>query len=1819
MKIFGTNSIVITFLLLILFINIGISQEQIQCPCVQSECGDIIASFKLASESTVVCDGYEFEVINNSQINNVSYYIWDWGDESRDSVLTNENRKHTYKIKDEEVCGRSRTTYQICLLAVKKCNGETYSCHSNSSPVTVIHRPQAKILLDKAYENSFCEDVEASFLDNSCNTEDYSWNFGDNTSSTDKNPKHQYTNSGNYQVRLTVRNQCGESTVTAPIRIVKYPDAKVKISSNSSQDSIGVACVGQRITLINQSNEWGSTLWSFPGSDIMTDTSKWKILYEYRHIPGLDTVKTKADSLKYYAAKRAMIATQDTIIFDVLKAGKYTFKLTSKNACETVTWNWTLEVVDAPEIELKDPGTFCEKAVYKPTFNLNKGVVNKYLWSFPGGIPGSYEGQNPPDIIYNSPGTYTISLEVDAPCGKLNFSKNLLIYSKETIDFPQNLLTYCLSADIDTLKASIIGGSWSGTGIIDSSNGIFDPKNAGIGTHKITYTAGPQGCESSGELTITVLPGEDIVIQDTILCIDNGFVKLLANPTNGQWSGHDAVSQDGIFNPDLSGAGVFDVFYSYKNIEGCETNKRMKVTVEELPVLQFHHNAIICREGGLQQLKEILSLLPDNGVYQFFIDNRPITEFINPDDFNTDTIKIQFNFQRNQCIISDSATIIFINKPELTISSDTVLCVDNTTFQLQTNQPGGTWSGAGVNPQSGIITLNNAPEGINEYIYTFAEGTSCEQFKKVTIDIKNPGSVIHVGNDISICEDGNTVYQLSGFSPMNGIWRGVGCTPGGAIDLTLLKRDSAYTYTYEISDQVVQNCIASKSIAFIIHRLPQPAFNVDGTPCIDELLTFTNTTMSIGHTWKFVSSDGVTSNVSPFQHTFTNKGTYSVTLEIEDRNGCKNELTSTYYITEKPIALFDLAQNEGCAPFEIITQNNSLGDDLSFEWTANGQTYHSEHLSNIVLDSITNDSRFIIRLLVSNQCGVVIEDKDVLVHPYPIVDFGVNDLEGCSPLTIRFSNASIGNPEVWQWDLGNGVTSTDSIPPIQTYTTPKDSVSIFQVTCIASNQCGTSQATKNITVFPPDISAFIEKPVLDICQFDTIRLESFSTPGAVLTWKAITPDGRNIGSEGKVAYFPLDTSGTYTVILFASRCGTDTDTIHLQVNPAPQIRLNLPPYICQNDDITFSYESDETGKVLWDFGDGNTSTQSFPIHRYSQPGTYEIILIAYSQVNDCPRTVTKNIQVIGLPVSSFDVSEISGCQPLQVTFNNNSIGASNYYWDFGDSTTHSNENNPTHTYNSSGIFSVILTAFDSYGCFSDTAIFNVQVFPKPKSYFTMTSDTICMNSPIQLTNQSTGAVGYQWVILNENFDSKDVVFTPAQSGVVLANLIAISDLGCRDTFSQRFYVKPLPIASFTTENITGCQPFQLMVKNESEHSEYYAWTIQNQSNGRIYQNSIDKEINTVIDESGDFLVTLEAITGNGCPPDFATVLIQVHPKPKAVITVTKDNICGIPMNVTIKASPQDDHSWILDGIEVSQLAEDLLTFNKVANHQLVYIATSRFNCKDTTLTDFDIYPQPMAKFDVKENNCSDQYIEILNNSKDAYHYIWLLDGQPSFKTEIPELIFSQSGTHRIRLIAIYNELCKDSTLQDVILNIYQTPEPDFEYQSNYDLDIIGEVSFKNLSINYDDLIWDLGDGTISHLEDPVHEYDINREIFVKLIAVNYNGGLFTCIDSIIKPISPEWITTFYAPNALAPEYGDELVSVFKPVGIGMKSYLIRIFSPWGKEVWRSSALDEGQPIEFWNGTMNGEQVPQGAYSWIAEIVFVNGQSKVYKGSVTVLR
>ena len=93
----------------------------------------------------------------------------------------------------------------------------------------------------------------------------------------------------------------------------------------------------------------------------------------------------------------------------------------------------------------------------------------------------------------------------------------------------------------------------------------------------------------------------------------------------------------------------------------------------------------------------------------------------------------------------------------------------------------------------------------------------------------------------------------------------------------------------------------------------------------------------------------------------------------------------------------------------------------------------------------------------------------------------------------------------------------------------------------------------------------------------------------------------------------------------------------------------------------------------------------------------------------------------------------------------------------------------------------------------------------------------------------------------------------------------------------------------------------------------------------------------------------------------------------------------------------------------------------------------------------------------------------------------------------------------------------------------------------------------NTAIDFDEILYDFGDGKMSSEEDPFHEYDSNGPMTICQTVYNFNDGQKTCIDKSILDVIYKDIDKFFVPNALSPDrdFGNEEVGQFKPKGVGL--------------------------------------------------------------------
>jgi PKD repeat protein len=221
--------------------------------------------------------------------------------------------------------------------------------------------------------------------------------------------------------------------------------------------------------------------------------------------------------------------------------------------------------------------------------------------------------------------------------------------------------------------------------------------------------------------------------------------------------------------------------------------------------------------------------------------------------------------------------------------------------------------------------------------------------------------------------------------------------------------------------------------------------------------------------------------------------------------------------------------------------------------------------------------------------------------------------------------------------------------------------------------------------------------------------------GSPTSWAWDFGDPGSGGANSSTLQNPSHTynaDGVYTVKLTATNASgsnTKTRTGYITVGNVPVADFSGTP-TSGSSPLGVDFTDLSTGTPTswsWDFGDpgsggANTSTLQNPSHTYGADGVYTVKLTATNSTGSNTKTRTGYITVGTAPTASFTATPTSGAAPLVVHFSDTSTGSpTSWSWDFGDpgsgGANTSTLQNPSHTYNAGGTYTVKLTATNAVG------------------------------------------------------------------------------------------------------------------------------------------------------------------------------------------------------------------------------------------------------------------------------------------------------------------------------------------------------------------------------------------------------------------------------------------------------------------------------------------------------------------------------------------
>jgi gliding motility-associated-like protein/uncharacterized repeat protein (TIGR01451 family) len=988
----------------------------------------------------------------------------------------------------------------------------------------------------------------------------------------------------------------------------------------------------------------------------------------------------------------------------------------------------------------------------------------------------------------------------------------------------------------------------------------------------------------------------------------------------------------------------------------------------------------------------------------------------------------------------------------------------------------------------------------------------------------------NAGTDKTVCSGAKTilgdsaaagVYTYS-WSPTTGLNNAASPNPELVIQNT---GASPANYTYYLTSRIGNYC--SKTDTVVVTVGPKINVNAgsDGAVCPGDSFMVGQSASGGTGTLSYAWSPGSVTNstiLKPYAKPGVNT---SYSLLVTDTKGCTGTDTVVVNAYTRPTATFTTS-NVCFGDSTIFTESSTVanGTLVKWEWNfGNGSSDTSTQKNPRI--KYSGQGNYNVRLIVSSDISC--KDtmvKSVSVYPLPVVGFSsVNTCKNDSAYFSDTSSLASGSVTGWSWDLGNSTTSSKKNPA--SYYTSEGSYTI-RLTATTDKGCIDS-GSRSITVYPRPVAQY---SLANICAADSARFTDASSISSGSITSRFWTFGDNTSSAAKDPAHYYGTAGTYNVKLRVTSAFSCSDSISrsLSVFPLPAVSFNHTD-VCLGDSNVFTDQSNISAGSLsswkWSFGDGNTSAQRNPKHKYSTPGTYQVKLVVTSS-NSCRDSVIKNVVVHPNPVSSFTFN--THCRgDSAYLMNGSSISSGSitgYFWTFGDGDTSTKEN-AGHLYDSSGTYGVKLKVTSAAGCW-DTATFFVTVFPRPITSFT--AKNICLDDNTIFTAQTTLSSGFilsrKWYFGDgDSSTSVQPLHNYATAATYNPRLIVTTDMGCRDSFTTAVTIHTLPVPGFTAAN--ACRGDSVFFHDTTTASGGIASMKWFFGDG---QNSAAQDPAHLYSASGIYSVKLVALSIPGCK-DSLLRNITVYPKPVAVFNplneCLKDSTLFSDLS-TISSGTINNRTWDFgDGATSSQSSLKHL-FAADGTYNVSLSVTSDFNCRDTVIKTVYVHPLPVAAFTFA-NTCHKDSVTFTNvsivNSGTIMSRSWDFGDGGTSSAKSPRHSYAAPGTYQVKLKVWTNNGCIDSIIKSVQVN--PLPVPAFKLA---DVCMADSAAFTDSSIIASGVVnswkWYFGDGSVSTLSDPVHLYGSAGTFQVKMVV----RSAAMCSDSITKSlvIFPQPVSAF---------------------------------------------------------------------------------------------
>ncbi|MBK9458403.1 MAG: PKD domain-containing protein [Sphingobacteriales bacterium] len=631
----------------------------------------------------------------------------------------------------------------------------------------------------------------------------------------------------------------------------------------------------------------------------------------------------------------------------------------------------------------------------------------------------------------------------------------------------------------------------------------------------------------------------------------------------------------------------------------------------------------------------------------------------------------------------------------------------------------------------------------------------------------------------------------------------------------------------------------------------------------------------------------------------------------------------------------------------------------------------------------------------------------------------------------------------------------------------------------------------------------------------------------------------------------------------------------------------------------------------WTFGDGTSSDDFDPNHTYTTSGTYTVCLLVWNNETNCEDQVCHTVTIALTPTpceAAFTFTVDGGV----VAFANQSVtglNAGNHYqWTLGDGTS-SDGANPTHTYTTSGTYTVCLLVWNNETNCEDQVCHTVTIALTPtpcEAAFTFTVD----GGVVAFANQSVTSLNagnhYQWTFGDgTNSDDFDPNHTYTTSGTyTVCLLVWNNETNCEDQVCHTVTIALTPTpceAAFTFTVDGGVVVFANQSVTGLNVGNHYQWTFGDGTSSDGF------DPNHTYTASGTYTVCLLVWNNEtNCEDQVChTVTIALTPTPcEAAFTFTVDGGVVAFANQSVTGLNAGNHyQWTFGDGTNSDGVNPNHTYTTSGTYTVCLLVwNNETNCEDQVCHTVTIALTPTPCEAAFTFTVDGGVVSFANQSVTGLnvgnHYQWTFGDGTSSDDFDPNHTYTTSGTYTVCLLVWNNETnCEDHVCHTVTIEL----APVATCEANYVFETDGLVAFFNSSTSSTSLgdivhyVWTFGDGTQSDNPNPIHTFTETGIYEVCLTITSNTDCSDTYCTSVVvegQPVNDLRINPNYVNNGSV-----NAVLML----LNSQTVHVSLLNPLGQDVLNATQSFEAG---YNNLQLDTDVLPAGVY-WLS-IQFNNG-------------